>query len=36
MDSMQLPKIIINWKPEGMEKTRPCPKNLGRLDINHE
>jgi hypothetical protein len=33
MDPTGLPKIMINWKPEGREKTRPSPKNLERWDI---
>jgi ribonuclease HII len=28
MDPTRLPKIMINWKPEGRKKTRPCPKDL--------
>jgi hypothetical protein len=33
MDPTRLPKIMINWKPEGKKKTRPSPKNLERWDI---
>ena len=37
MDPTRLPKIMINWKPEGRKKTRPSPKNLERWDIySHE
>jgi hypothetical protein len=37
MDSTRLPKIMINWKPEGRKKTRPAPENLERWVIySHE
>jgi hypothetical protein len=37
MDPTLLPKIMINWKPEGRKKTRPSSKNLERWDIySHE
>jgi hypothetical protein len=30
MDPTRLPKIMINWKPEGRKKTRPSLKKLER------
>ena len=33
MNPTRLPKIMMNWKPEGREKTRSSPKNPERCDI---
>jgi len=33
MEPTRLPKIMIHWKPEGREKTRPSPANLERWNI---
>jgi len=33
MEATRLPKIMVNWKPEGRKKTRSSPKNLERCDI---
>ena len=36
LDPTRLPKIMIDWKPEGRKKTRPS-QNLERWDIySHE
>jgi hypothetical protein len=36
-DPLWLPKIMINWKPEGRKKTRPSLKNVERWHIySHE
>jgi hypothetical protein len=37
MDPTRLPKIMINWKPEGRKKSRSSPKKLEMWNIdNHE
>jgi hypothetical protein len=37
MDSERLPKIMINWKPEGRRKMRPSPEDLERWKMySHE
>jgi len=37
IDPTRLPKIMIHWRPEGKEKTRPSLENLERWNIySHE
>ena len=31
MDPMRLPKIMINWKPEGREKNEAVPEKTAKM-----